>query len=144
MENETLMLYEDIVQGAHMGIAAIEELMKRTEDHVFKTELERTRSDYQYILDEAEENIAAFGEKPKDLSMLTRMNTWGMMTAATIFDKSNANLSKMMLKGMEMADKGFNDKIADYPNADGRAKHLADRLTELQNRHRSVYKKYLN
>lgn len=144
MENDTLLLYEDIVQGAHMGIAAIEELMKRTEDNRFKTELERTRSEYQYILDEAEENVAAFGEEPKDLSMLTRMNTWGMITAGTIFDRSNSNLSKMMLKGMEMADKGFNDKIADYPGADDRAKRLADRLTELQNTHRSVYQKYLN
>ncbi len=144
MENDTLLLYEDIAQGAHMGIAAIEELMKRTEDARFQAELERTRSDYQYILDQAEEQIAARGEKPKELSMVTRMNTWGMVTAATIFDHSNANLSKLMLKGMEMADKGFNDKLADYPGADERSRRLADRLTELQNRHRSVYKKYLN
>ena len=85
MENDTLLLYEDIVQGAHMGIAAIEELMKRTEDARFQAELERTRSDYQYILDQAEEQIAARGEKPKELSMVTRLNTWGMVTAATIF-----------------------------------------------------------
>ena len=143
-QNQTLTLYEEILQGAHMGIDAVDELSKRAEDDHFKQELLGTQNDYKYIARQAEERIQALGGIPHELSAPTRMMTWGMVGLQTLTDHSNAKLAEMLLKGMDMADKGMADKAHAFEMANDDAKQLARTLKELQNRQRSVYRKYLN
>ena len=67
-----------------------------------------------------------------------------MVSASTLFDTSNEHMSELMLKGIGMADKELSDYQERYVNADERAKDLADRLIQMEDAQRSVYRKYLN
>lgn len=143
-QKQTLELYQEILRGAQIGMGSIDELMKKSEDVLFREEMRRTREDYQYIAFEANERIHEIGGEPKPLSMFMRMNTWGMVSASTLFDTSNEHMSELMLKGIGMADKELSDFQERYVNADERAKDLADRLIQMEDAQRSVYRKYLN
>ena len=104
----------------------------------------RTQNDYKYIASEANENIQRLGGTPQELPALTRMRTWSMVGMAALVDNSPKGMSDMLLKGMDMADKGMHESAKKYPHAERAAHELADRLLELQVGQRSVYRKYLN
>ena len=141
---QSLALYEEIFKGAQMGIESIDEIMRRTKDRQFRHELMRTQNDYKYIASEANENIQRLGGTPQELPALTRMRTWSMVGMAALVDNSPKGMSDMLLKGMDMADKGMHESAKKYPHAERAAHELADRLLELQVGQRSVYRKYLN
>jgi len=67
-----------------------------------------------------------------------------MIAARSVFDSSPENMSKLMLKGIDMADDALSDYQQRFINAEDRAKQLADRLQRMQTEQRSVYRKYLN
>lgn len=144
-EEQTLGLYEEILKGAQMGINSIDEILKKTEgEDAFQEELLRTQSDYKYIAFEANERIRQLGGVPRELPVSTRISTWGMIAARSVFDSSPENMSKLMLKGIDMADDALSDYQQRFINAEDRAKQLADRLQRMQTEQRSVYRKYLN
>ena len=45
---------------------------------------------------------------------------------------------------MKMAEKELNRDGEEYKNASGKAHDLADRLLELQQKHKKIYEKYVN
>ena len=58
-------------------------------------------------------------------------------------DDSRENMSRMVLKGMKMAEKELNKDGEAYENASQKAHDLADRLLELQQKHKKIYEKYV-
>lgn len=143
-DKQTLRLYEEILKGAQMGIDSIDEMLRKCDDQQFQEELIRTQNDYKYIAEEADEGVQRFGGTPHELSAMTRVNTWGRITAALFMDHTPERMSSMILGGMEMADQEMNKHLQEYAQADEAAKSLAHRLLDLQNAQRSVYRKYLN
>ena len=110
----------------------------------FRGELMRTQNEYKVIAQEAAGAIQNLGGTPRELPAWTRMATWGAVRMETAFDSSCEKMSKMVLKGMNMAQVGMNDAHEQYPQADACAHSLADRVLELQNAHRGIYQKYLS
>ena len=64
-QKQTLELYQEILRGAQIGMGSIDELMKKSEDVLFREEMRRTREDYQYIAFEANERIHEMGGEPQ-------------------------------------------------------------------------------
>jgi len=143
-DKQTLELYQEILRGAQIGIDSIDEMLKKSGDRQFAEELRRTQNDYKYIAFEANDRILEMGGQPKELSLMTKVNNWSMVSAATLLDSSNENISRLLLRGIDTADKSLSDYQDTYINADERAKELAERLLRMQDTQRNVYRKYLN
>jgi len=102
-----------------------------------------TQNEYKYIAHEAAEGLIAEGGVPEELTAGARMSVhWGVK-AKMAMDDSRESMSKMVLKGMEMAEKELHRDGEAYRNASPKAHQLADRLLELQQKHKKIYEKYL-
>lgn len=141
---ETLALYEDILQGTHIAVYSIEEILKKAKRAEFREDLLRTRQDYRQIGQEAEENINRLGGTPKELSALTKINNWGVINAKALVNNSPENMSEIVIKGFEAGDECMQGYQEKYPNAEKTAKNLADKLQTIQETQRNIYQKYLN
>jgi len=143
-KNATQKLYDEIRNGAHMGIDAIDEMLRKCGDEKFRKELMDTQNEYKYIAHEAAEGLIAEGGVPEELTAGARMGVhWGVK-AKMAMDDSRESMSRMVLKGMKMAEKELNRDGEEYKNASGKAHDLADRLLELQQKHKKIYEKYVN
>lgn len=142
-KNATQKLYDEIRNGAHMGIDAIDEMLRKCKDDTFRRELMDTQNEYKYIAQEAAEGLIAEGGTPEELTAGARMSVhWGVKAKMALHADRQA-MARMVLKGMEMAEKELNRDGEAYQNASHQAHSLADRLLELQQKHKKVYEKYL-
>ena len=143
-KNATLKLYDEIRNGAHMGIDAIDEMMKKCDDREFLDQLMQTQREYKEIAQKAADGIIAEGGIPEELSAEARMGlhmTTKMRLAWNRNDKRT--MSRMILKGMDMAEKEMHRDGEAYRNASEEAHKLADRLLEVQQKHREYYRNFL-
>ena len=72
-KNATHKLYDEIRNGAHMGIDAIDEMMKKCDDREFLDRLMQTQREYKDIAQKAADGIIAEGGIPEELSAEARM-----------------------------------------------------------------------
>ena len=143
MDEQTIQMYQEVLSGAHMGIDAIDELLKEAADGQFRDEMIRAQEDYKHIAARASKEIHRLGSTPQELSAMTRMSTWGMVKMECAMDASPHHMSKMILKGMDMADEKIHKVAKKYDGRDPKAAALADEMLDLQNRQRSVFRKYI-
>ena len=142
--SDTIDVYEEVLKGAHRGIDSIDELLKVCEDEKFKSELLKSQDEYKLIAKEASDGLNKLGGAPRELSAMERMGMWGMVRAKTMGDHSTENMAEMIVKGMQMANEKMHEMTSKYPDADDNAIKLADRLLEMQSKHRDTYKSYAN
>lgn len=144
MDETTIDMYQEVLSGAHMGIDAMDELLKLAEDGKFREEMIRAQEDYKHIAARASKEIHQLGGTPVELPAMIRMSTWGMVKMECALDPSPHHMAKMILKGMDMADEKIHKKAKKYDGRDPKAAALADEMLELQNRQRSVFRKYID
>lgn len=139
----TLKLYDEIRNGAHMGIDALDEMLKQCHDSAFAARLCDLQSAYKTIAQDAADAILAQGGLPEELSAEAR---WGLHAAAkarlAFSKKDEKAMARMVLKGMEAAEKELHRDGAAFQNASEEAHALADRLLELQQTHRRYFSSF--
>jgi len=140
----TQKLYGEIRNGAHMGIDAIDEMMKKCSDKVFLEKLLQTQQEYKNIAQQAADELIAEGGIPEELSAEARMGL-NMTTKMRLAWKNHdeRTMARMVLKGMDMAEKEMHRDGEAYRNASEKAHKLADHLLEVQEKHREFYRKYI-
>lgn len=141
-KNATQKLYDEIRNGAHMGIDAIDEMMKKCDDKEFLDKLMQTQRDYKEIAQKAADGIIAEGGIPEELSAEARMGLHMTTKMRLAWNKNDRHtMSRMILKGMDMAEKEMHRDGEAYRNASAEAHKLADRLLEVQEKHREYFRK---
>ena len=140
----TQKLYDEIRNGAHMGIDAIDEMMKKCDDREFLDKLMETQRDYKDIAQKAADGIIAEGGIPEELSAEARMGLHMTTKMRLACNKNDRNtMSRMILKGMDMAEKEMHRDGEAYRGASAEAHKLADRLLEVQQKHREYFRNYI-
>lgn len=142
-KNATQKLYDEIRNGAHMGIDAIDEMLRKCEEDDFRRELVETQNEYKYIAQQAADGLIAEDGTPEELSAGARMSVHLGVKAKMAMKHDRESMSRMVLKGMKKAEKELNRDGKAYENASPEAHRLADRLLELQQKQKKVYEKYL-
>lgn len=102
--NNELTVLDEVNKGATMGMDAIEFISKKVGDENFKNVLDIEYNKYKDISRRVNDLYLNYTSKkePHETSGMNKVMTWWGVQMNTMSDKSNSNLSELLLNGTNM------------------------------------------
>lgn len=102
--NNELNVLDEVNKGATMGMDAIEFISKKVGDENFKNVLDIEYNKYKDISRRVNDLYLNYTSKkePHETSGMNKVMTWWGIQMNTMSDKSNSNLSELLLNGTNM------------------------------------------
>ena len=104
MKENDMNVLDEVNKGATMGMDAIEFVIKKVGDENFKKTLDLEYNKYKDISRRANELYEdyTYEKEPHETSGMTKVMTWWGVQMKAMNDKSNSNLSELLLNGTNM------------------------------------------
>ena len=145
MENNDLNVLDELNKGATMGMDAIEFVVKKVGDEDFKKTLELEYNKYKDIsrrVNNLYENYEDEKE-PHETSAMNKVMTWWGIQMKAMGDKSNSNLSELLLNGTNMGIIEGRRLLNQNPDIDKNIHNLLDEFVKMQEDSVETLKTYL-
>ena len=145
MENNDLNVLDELNKGATMGMNAIEFVVKKVGDEDFKKTLELEYNKYKDISRRANnlyENYT-YEKEPHETSAMNKIMTWWGVQMKAMSDKSNSNLSELLLNGTNMGIIEGRRLLNQNPDIDKDIHNLLDEFVKMQEDSVETLKTYL-
>ena len=103
-ELNDLNVLDEVNKGATMGMDAIEFIEKKVGDDNFRSVLNTEYGKYQEISNRANSLYDKFPteKEPHESSGMTKVMTWWGIQMKSMTDKSNSNLTELLINGTNM------------------------------------------
>lgn len=104
MENNNLNVLDEINKGATMGMDAIKFVSDKVGDSELKKTLDLEYNKYKDISRRVNDLYSNYGsdKEPHETNAMNKMMTWYGIEMKTISDKSNSNISELLMNGTNM------------------------------------------
>ncbi len=145
MENNDLNVLDELNKGATMGMDAIEFVMKKVGDENFKKTLDVEYNKYKDIsrrVNNLYENYT-YEKEPHETSGMNKVMTWWGVQMKAMNDKSNSNLSELLLNGTNMGIIEGRRLLNQNPDINKDVHNLLDEFVKMQEDSVETLKCYL-
>lgn len=103
MENNNLNVLDEVNKGATMGMDAIKFVLDKVGDEEFKKTLDLEYNKYKDISRRVNDLYSNYSDKePHETNTMNKMMTWYGVEMKTMSDKSNSNISELLMNGTNM------------------------------------------
>ncbi len=103
MENNNLNVLDEVNKGATMGMDAINFVLDKVKDSEFKKTLDLEYNKYKDISRRVNNLYSNYSDKePHETNTMNKMMTWYGVEMKTMSDKSNSNISELLMNGTNM------------------------------------------
>ena len=145
MDKNDLNVLDEVNKGATMGMDAIEFVEKKVGDESFRKVLNAEYGKYQEISNRANELYDKFpsDKEPHETSAMNKIMTWWRVQMKAMSDKSNSNLSEMLLTGTNMGVIEGRRLINQNPHIDADIHTLLCDFVKMQEDSYECLKKFL-
>ena len=144
MRND-LNVLDEVNKGATMGMDAIEFIVKKVGDEDFKKTLDIEYNKYKDISRRAN-NIYdeyTYEKEPHETSAMNKVMTWWGVQMKTMNDKSNSNLSEMLMTGTNMGIIEGRRLLNQHNNIEPDVESILNEFVTMQEDSVETLKKYL-
>jgi hypothetical protein len=141
MDNLTIL--NELHKGIAMGMAAIEEVNDKVSDTEFKDELSFQYNRYRDSLDKVDARFEESGKIPDDPDMNVKVMSWMGIQMNTMKDKSNSQITEMLIQGNDMGIIKGVKLLNQNPQAPQEVKDILDGFVRLQENNIERLKKFL-
>ncbi|MEG2596330.1 MAG: hypothetical protein RR989_07595, partial [Ruthenibacterium sp.] len=117
MNEKTVDLLNEIAKNTAMGKAAVEHLLKISEDAALCHHLHKQLALYEDLGKRAAAMLAVEGAMPKEQGALTKASAQVGITMQTIADKSPRKLAEMLIEGSHMGATEITEALRDNKGA---------------------------
>lgn len=143
IEHDTIELLRECDAGIRMGIATIDEVKEHIRSAEFSETLDGYRREYVACQDEIDGLLRAYNDEGKEPNPLAKGMAMLKTDVTMAMKRSDEAIADLLTDGCNMGVKSLNKYLNDYGAADERAKGLACRLIELQDRQLKGLRRYL-
>lgn len=133
-----------IYRDAALGSSAISDLLPKTENAQFRSDLRTQESEYNAICAEATNQLSSLGLKPDPIGAGKIVGMKASVTMNTIMNTDTSHLAEMMIQGSTNGITSMTKVLNGYPNPDPQVKGLADRLIQVEQQNIARLKAYLS
>ncbi len=134
---------DELSKGCFMGMDAINYILEKVDEKVFREVLEKQYEEYKKISEKIEEIYPDYSSKePHETSTTNKVMTWYTVQMKTITDSSTSKLAELLLQGTNM---GIIEgrKLLNNKEADKRIITLIDEYIKMQEKAVEKLKKFL-
>ena len=95
-------ILKEISKDSKMGMDSINMVVEKVQDEKFQKLLDEQHNEYQNIFDRTQEILKQHGETIEDVPAMQKMMGWMGIQMNTMNDKSNSQLSELLIQGNDM------------------------------------------
>ena len=100
---EDINALDEIHKGCCMGKDAIDYVLDKIEDDIFRKEVEKEYKDYDRIANKIDKIYPNYNDgKPHETGVMIKAMTWTSVEMKTMMDKSNSKIAELLLQGVNM------------------------------------------
>ena len=99
---QEIEILKEISKDSKMGMDSINMVGEKVQDEKFQKLLNEQHNEYQNIFDRTQEILKQHGETIEDVPAMQKMMGWMGIQMNTIADKSNSQLSELLIQGNDM------------------------------------------
>jgi len=99
---QEIEILKEISKDSKMGMDSITMVGKKVQDEDFKKLLDEQHNEYQNIFDRTQELLVKHDENIEDVPTMQKMMAWTGIQMNTMNDKSNSQLSELLIQGNDM------------------------------------------
>ena len=143
MKKDNINALDEINKGTHMGMDAVDFILKIVEDKELSGVLNKQYADYEKIAKKIEEIYPKYNEgRPHKTSFMTKVMAWHGIEMETSKDKSNSKIAELLLNGVNM---GIIEgkKILNNKQLDKEVEEIINEYVDMQEKSVEVLKEYL-
>lgn len=144
MENTELNILDEINKGATMGMDAISFIKDKVGDKEFRQVLNVEYNKYQEISQRVNNIYNNYSSKePHEPNKMEKAMTWYGVQMQTLKDKSNSNISELLLKGTNMGIIEGRRLLNQHQDISPQIHNLLNEFVSMQENSAQTLKKYL-
>lgn len=99
---QEIEILKEISKDSKMGMDSINMVGEKVQDEKFQKLLNEQHNEYQNIFDRTQEILKQHGETIEDVPTMQKMMGWAGIQMNTMNDKSNSQLSELLIQGNDM------------------------------------------
>jgi len=99
---QEIEILKEISKDSKMGMDSINMVGDKVQDEKFQKLLNEQHNEYQNIFDRTQEILKQHGETIEDVPTMQKMMGWMGIQMNTMTDKSNSQLSELLIQGNDM------------------------------------------
>ena len=99
---QEIEILKEISKDSKMGMDSINMVGEKVQDEKFQKLLDEQHNEYQNIFDRTQEILKQHGETIEDVPTMQKMMGWMGIQMNTMADKSNSQLSELLIQGNDM------------------------------------------
>ena len=99
---QEIEILKEISKDSKMGMDSINMVGEKVQDEKFQKLLNEQHNEYQNIFDRTQEILKQHGETIEDVPTMQKMMGWMGIQMNTMTDKSNSQLSELLIQGNDM------------------------------------------
>ena len=136
-------ILKEISKDAKMGMDSITMVTKKVQDESFKELLDTQHNEYQNIFDRTQELLVKNDEEIEDVPMMQKMMGWAGIQMNTMNDKSNSQLSELLIQGNDMGIVKGTKLLHESDFTNSEIQNLLSDFVRLQEKNIDDLKKFL-
>lgn len=140
---DDLTILNEIHKGVTMGMASIETISEKVGDQNFKDNLSYQYNRYRDTLDKVNAKFEEAGEIPDDTPINVKIMGWTGIQLNTITNKSNSQISEILIQGNDMGIIKAVKLLNQNPQASDDTKNILNGFIRLQENNIEQLKKFL-
>lgn len=140
---DDLTILNEVHKGVCMGKDSISMISEKSSDEQFKDELTYQYNKYLETEDRVNQQFENIGEIPDDTPMGTKIMGWSGIQFNTINDKSNSQLSELLIQGYDMGIIKGVKLLNQSPEASQEVKDILNGFISFQENSIARLKKFL-
>ena len=99
---QEIEILKEISKDSKMGMDSINMVGEKVQDEKFQKLLDEQHNEYQNIFDRTQEILKQHSETIEDVPAMQKMMGWMGIQMNTMKDKSNSQLSELLIQGNDM------------------------------------------
>ena len=138
-----LEILKEISKDSKMGMDSINMVGEKVQDEKFQKLLDEQHNEYQNIFDRTQEILKQHGKIIEDVPAMQKMMSWMGIQMNTINDKSNSQLSELLIQGNDMGIVKGHKLLNNNEFTTPEIKNLLSDFVRLQEKNIDELKKWL-
>lgn len=142
-QDSNVQILNSVYRGAKVGAQAITDILPKTKDPAFLSDLKTQEGQYTAISCEAATKMCSIGAEPEPMGTAKKAGMKLGVEMSTMLDDETGRLAELMIKGSNMGVVNMTKVINQYPDAGADVLGLAKKLITCEEDNIQRLKTYL-
>lgn len=143
MENKNVHVLNEVHKGLVMGMESISIIQAKVGDRNFRDDLNMQYNEYGKVLDKINKQLKVSDIKIADTNPGEKMMGWASIQMNTLMDKSNSQISQLLIRGNTMGIIEGRKLLNQNPDLNTDTKDILNEFVKIQENNIEKLKTYL-